>query len=81
MNNATATPEVKKAPIRVVFCDGKAVALVRARSEAQAVRHVTRHLYEAPIADQEHLILYAPKFTVEDSTHVDGEAAEAEKRG
>ena len=72
----------KKAPVRVVFCDGKPVGLVRAKSEAQAIRHVTAHLYEAPIADQDHLIALAPHFVVETAGEdKDEEAAQAGTRG
>lgn len=72
----------KKAPIRIVFEDGKAVALVRARSEAAAIRHFTRKKYEAPIADQDALIIHAPKFSVEDaSADAGAEANGAETRG
>ena len=57
-----------KYPVRVVFEDGKAIALIRAISEASAIRHITRKRYEAPIADQDHLITLAGKFQVQDVT-------------
>lgn len=70
----------KRAPVRVVFEDGKPVALVRAKTEPQAIRHVTRKRYEAPIADQEHLITLAPKLAVEDAGAED-DAEQATLRG
>jgi hypothetical protein len=42
--------------IYVVFQDGEAIRLVRARSQSEAIRHVTANLYEAVVADQDALI-------------------------
>ena len=42
--------------IYTVFQDGEAIRLVRARSQSEAVRHVTANLYEAVVADQDALI-------------------------
>jgi hypothetical protein len=42
--------------VYVVHEDGKPVALVRASSQAQAIRHVVGDRFEAIPADQEHLI-------------------------
>ena len=42
--------------IYTVFQDGEAIRLVRARSQPEAIRHVTANLYEAVVADQDALI-------------------------
>jgi len=42
--------------IYFVFQDGEAIRLVRARSQSEAIRHVTANLYEAVVADQDALI-------------------------
>lgn len=42
--------------IYVVHEDGEAKALVRARSQAEAIRHVTANRFEAIVADQDHLV-------------------------
>jgi hypothetical protein len=58
----------RKGKVRVVFDNGQAVALVRAVSEAQAIAHYLRDRFEAPIADQDHMLQYAGKFAVSDAT-------------
>jgi hypothetical protein len=58
----------RKGKVRVVFDNGQAVALVRAVSEAQAITHYLRDRFEAPIADQDHMLQYAGKFAVSDAT-------------
>lgn len=42
--------------VYAVFEDGAAKSLVRARSQAEAIRHVTANRFEAIVADQDHLI-------------------------
>jgi hypothetical protein len=42
--------------VYTVFQDGEAIRLVRARSQSEAIRHVTANLYEAVVADQDALI-------------------------
>lgn len=44
--------------VYVIFDDGKAVALVRAASQAAAIRHVVGSKYEAVAADVDHIIAY-----------------------
>jgi hypothetical protein len=58
----------RKAHVRILFENGEPVALIRATSEAQAIRFHTKKIYEAPVADQDHLIKYAGKFIVQDAT-------------
>jgi hypothetical protein len=48
--------------------NGIVVALIRAVTEAAAIRYYTKKIYEAPIADQDHLIQYGAKFPVEDAS-------------
>lgn len=42
--------------IYLVHADGQAAALVRARSQAEAIRHCTANRYEAVVADQDALV-------------------------
>lgn len=42
--------------IYLVHEDGKAVALVRAGSQAAAIRHVVGEKYEAVVADADHIL-------------------------
>jgi hypothetical protein len=42
--------------IYVVHEDGEAKSLVRARSQSEAIRHVTANRFEAIVADQDHLV-------------------------
>lgn len=44
--------------VYVVFSEGAPEALVRARSQSEAIRHVTANLYEAVVADQDALITH-----------------------
>lgn len=44
--------------VYVVFENGAAVALVRANSQATAIRHVVKDRFEATPADQDHLITH-----------------------
>jgi hypothetical protein len=67
--------------VYVVHEDGKAIALVRATSQAQAIRHVVGEKFEAIPADQDHLIDLLGKGMMVANASADGEAAEAEKRG
>jgi hypothetical protein len=70
-NTTAATPEAKparKTPIRVLFENGIAVALIRAASEAAAIRFYTKKIYEAPIADQDALIKHGAQFPVDDAS-------------
>ena len=42
--------------VYVLFESGKAEALIRARSQAEAIRHHTANRFEAVVADQDALI-------------------------
>lgn len=54
--------------IYVVHQDGTARALVRARSQAEAIRHCTANRFEAIVADQDHLVrLLGDGMSVEDA--------------
>lgn len=44
--------------VYVLFENGKAEALIRAPSQAQAIRHHTANRFEAIVADQDALIKY-----------------------
>lgn len=63
--------------IYVVFQDGQPEALVRARSQSEAIRHVTASLYEAVVADQDALVTHLGNgLKVEDATVMDAHFAE-----
>jgi hypothetical protein len=47
--------------IYLVHHDGKPIALVRAVSQAQAIRKATEDKYEAVVADQDHLVQHLGK--------------------
>lgn len=65
--------------VYVLFENGKAEALIRAPSQAQAIRHHTANRFEAIVADQDHLVrLLGEQFKVEDAT---AESNEAQLRG
>lgn len=54
--------------IYVVTEDGEAKSLVRARSQSEAIRHVTANRFEAIVADQDHLVrLLGDGIKVEDA--------------
>jgi hypothetical protein len=55
---------MNKRHVRVIFDNGEAVALIRAHSEAAAIQYHLRDRFEAPIADQDHLLKYGAKFEV-----------------
>lgn len=57
----------RKVPVRILFENGIAVALIRAASEAAAIRFYTKKIYEAPIADQDALIKHGSQFPVDDA--------------
>jgi hypothetical protein len=71
-NVTPGSPELvakaRKIPIRILVENGIVVALIRAVTEAAAIRYYTKKIYEAPIADQDHLIQYGAKFPVEDAS-------------
>lgn len=55
--------------IYAVFEDGEAKSLVRARSQAEAIRHCTANRFEAIVADQDHLVrLLGDGIKVDDAT-------------
>ena len=58
----------RKRSVRVVFHKGLPIALVRARSATHAIRFVVGTDYEAPVADQDHLISLAGKLSIQDAT-------------
>ena len=64
--------------IYVVHDDGKPIALIRASSQAAAIRHAMKDRFEAVVADQDHLVSLLPKLTVQDAA---GEETQAETRG
>jgi hypothetical protein len=53
--NTTEEEDMATQRVYVVFDNGKPSNLVRAKSAAQAVRHVSEPRYEAVVADQDHL--------------------------
>lgn len=67
--------------IYVVSSSGTAIALVRARSQSEAIRHCTANMYSAEVADQETLVKHLATMTVEDATSDNAEAEEASLRG